>query len=151
MKDKFINFLRIFTPLIIGVLIGILISNYTDYNLINKPFLSPPAIVFPIIWSILYLIIGYSYYLYRKNDNNLIINITYFVQLIFNFIWPILFFVFKLRLFSIFCFIFLIIFSLLFLLLFKILNKISFYLTIPYIVWFIFALYLNIGVYVLNN
>ena len=150
MKNKIINLFRIFFPLIIGGLIGFLISNNMDYNTLNKPFLSPPSIIFPIVWSILYILIGYSYYYYRKYNNDINLNIVYYIQLILNFIWPILFFSLKLRLFSIFWLITLLITTIILLIQYKKYSKRSFYLTIPYIIWLIFALYLNIGVYILN-
>lgn len=81
---KIINFFRLFLPIIIGGIVGIIIKNYIDYSLIEKPPLSPPKLAFPIAWSILYLLIGISYYLYRKKDYNKQLNyiiLDYFLML----------------------------------------------------------------------
>ena len=56
------NFFRTFFPLIIGGIVGIIIKNHIDYSLVEKPSFSPPKLAFPIAWSILYLLIGISYY-----------------------------------------------------------------------------------------
>ena len=147
MKEKIQKGLQIFSPLLLGGLIGFIINSSMDYNLLNQPPLSPPGIFFPIIWSILYLLMGISYFLYRKENNK---NYLYYLQLGVNLIWPILFFTLKLRFFSI-----LWIFMLDYLivrLIFEWKNrvKISAYLLIPYLIWTLFATYLNIGVFLLN-
>lgn len=147
MKEKIQKGLQIFSPLLLGGLIGFIISSSMDYNLLNQPPLSPPGILFPIIWSILYLLMGISYFLYRKENSK---NYLYYLQLGVNLIWPILFFTLKLRFFSI-----LWIFMLDYLivrLIFEWKNrvKISAYLLIPYLIWTLFATYLNIGVFLLN-
>ena len=51
----------ILIPVIIGGLVGVITSGFMDYNLLQKPFLSPPGIVFPIVWTILYTLMGVSY------------------------------------------------------------------------------------------
>ena len=147
MKEKIQKGLQIFSPLLLGGLIGFIISSSMDYNLLNQPPLSPPGILFPIIWSILYLLMGISYFLYRKENSK---NYLYYLQLGVNLIWPILFFTLKLRFFSV-----LWIFMLDYLivrLIFEWKNrvKISAYLLIPYLIWTLFATYLNIGVFLLN-
>ena len=63
MKEKIKNSLYIFGPLLLGGLVGLLTKNSMEYNTLIKPPFSPPAITFPIVWSILYLLIGISYYL----------------------------------------------------------------------------------------
>ncbi len=151
MKEKFINFLRLFSPVILGSLTGILIKNYIDFETVTKPPLSPPSIIFPIAWTILYLLMGISYYLYKKENEHFDIESKlYYLQLFFNLSWTILFFILKTRLFSIFWIIILII--LVGILIYKWLQKkkISAYLLIPYFLWLLFATYLNIGVYILN-
>ena len=66
------NFIKsifyIFLPIILGSVVGFLISGYMDYETLIKPFLAPPKILFPIAWSIIYLLMGISYYIFRKND-----------------------------------------------------------------------------------
>ncbi|MBQ4263555.1 MAG: tryptophan-rich sensory protein [Bacilli bacterium] len=143
------KYLRLFLPLILGSLIGLLTSSDIDYNSLVKPPLSVPSIAFPIIWSILYLFIGITYYYFRKKSDNEDIIKLYYVQLFVNLIWPILFFTFKLRFISI---LWILLLDVLVALLIKKLekNRNSFYLLIPYLLWTLFATYLNIGIYILN-
>jgi len=151
MKNKLISIFRIFFPLVIGGIVGFLISGNIDYTELIKPPLSPPKILFPIIWSIIYLLMGISYYIYRKDENNTKIEIIiYYLQLFINALWSIIFFVWKLRLLAV-------IWILLLLLTITIMikqmynrNKLSAYLNIPYLLWTIFATYLTIGIYLLN-
>ena len=137
-------------PLIIGTIVGIITSNSMDYNDLIKPMLSPPGIVFPIAWTIIYLLIGISYYLYRKKDYNKQTIKLYYTGLLFNSLWSIIFFVLKLRLISIIWIIALVILTILLFISYKKQNKISAYLLIPYLIWLIYATYINIGVYILN-
>ncbi len=51
----------ILIPVIIGGVIGLIISRSIDYNSLQKPPLSPPSILFPIVWTILYVLMGISY------------------------------------------------------------------------------------------
>ena len=51
----------ILIPVILGGIVGLIISGSIDYNSIEKPFLAPPSILFPIIWSVLYILMGISY------------------------------------------------------------------------------------------
>ena len=146
------NLFYLLTPIILGTLIGILTSNSIDYNTLNKPPLSPPSILFPIVWSIIYILIGISYYLFKKNSfDDKLETIIYYIQLFINYTWSILFFTLKLRFFSIIWILLLIISIYLLISLFKQKNKVSAYLLIPYLLWCIYATYLNIGVYILNS
>ncbi len=144
------NFFRIFFPLIIGGIVGVIIKNHIDYSLVEKPPFSPPKLAFPIAWSILYLLIGISYYLYRKNNNDKQTIKIYYIGLFFNALWSIIFFVLKLRLTSIFWIIALLLLTIVLFINYKKQNKISAYLLIPYILWLTYATYINIGVYILN-
>lgn len=150
MKEKLINFFRIFLPIILGGIVGFLIKDSIDYPNLIQPPLAPPKIVFPIFWTILYLLMGTSYYLYRKEHDNHSEIFAYYTQLILNLSWTIIFFILKLRLLSIF--IILIIIVLVFYLIIKFWaqKRVSAYLLIPYIIWLLFALYLNVGIYILN-
>lgn len=147
---KIINFFRLFLPIILGGIVGIIIKNYIDYSFIEKPPLSPPKLAFPIAWSILYLLIGISYYIYRKNNYDKKTIQIYYIGLILNALWSIIFFVLKLRLLSIIWIIALIIITIILFINYKKQNKTSAYLLIPYIIWLIYATYINIGVYILN-
>lgn len=152
MNNKIKNIFYIFLPTVLGSLIGILISNYIDYSNLVKPPLAPPKILFPIAWSIIYLLMGISYYLYKKEDNyDNRITITYYLQLFVNLLWSIIFFIFKARLISSLWIIILDLLVIYLIYLFKNNNnKISAYLNIPYLIWILFATYLTIGIYYLN-
>ena len=65
----------ILIPVILGGLVGLIISNSIDYNSLQKPFLSPPSITFPIVWSILYILMGISYGILEVNSFNGIENV----------------------------------------------------------------------------
>ena len=83
-------------PLVGGAIVGLIISGYMDYNDMIKPPLSPPGIVFPIVWTILYILIGISYFLATKdNENNKELDQIYLLQLLVNFLWPIIFFILR--------------------------------------------------------
>ena len=67
MKSKLVNLFYLFFPLLIGGIVGFIISGNIDYqNLVRPPF-APPKIVFPIAWSIIYLLMGVSYFLLKRN------------------------------------------------------------------------------------
>ncbi len=145
---KLKNAFYILLPIILGSIIGLATSKYIDYQYLNKPLLSPPKILFPIMWSIIYILLGISYYLYKKKTDKT--SYVYYVGLFVNLMWTILFFVFKLRFVSIIWILLLDILVYLILKEFKKVNKISFYLNIPYFIWCLFATYLTIGIYILN-
>jgi len=150
MSDKVKNLFYLFFPIIVGSIVGLITNNFIDYNSLNQPPLSPPAITFPIVWSILYLLIGLSYYFYRRNNDDEQTNFIYYLQLVINYFWSIFFFVFKWRFFSIIWLVLLVITIIILMLKYYKESKISFYLLIPYLIWCLFATYLNIGVYILN-
>ena len=68
MKKFIINAYYILLPIILGSLVGFLIKDYMDYQMLLKPPLSPPKIVFPIAWSIIYLLMGLAYFFYKRNS-----------------------------------------------------------------------------------
>lgn len=149
---KILEFIKaILIPVIVGGIVGFLISNFIDYDIINKPPLSPSGAIFPIIWTILYILMGVSYGILKTKDliNNEI-NLIYYTQLLVNVTWPIVFFVFKWRFISILWIILLLILVIYMTIKFYRKNKIAGLIQIPYILWTIFATYLTIGVYILN-
>ena len=149
MKKFIKNTFYILLPIILGSLVGFLISDYMDYQNLIKPPFAPPKILFPIAWSIIYILMGIAYFLYRKKTDNK--NILYYTQLIVNLLWSIIFFVFKLRLLAVLWIILLDILIILTMKSFKKYDsKISIYLFIPYLLWCLFATYLTIGIYILN-
>ena len=150
--NKFIIYLKnIVIALAVGGIIGFIISDFIDYSELIKPPLAPPGYVFGIVWSILYILMGISYSILEvNNDLDEKIKKVYYIQLFVNALWSIIFFVLKLRFISIAWIILLIIFIIKMIKLFYNKNKISAYLQIPYLIWTIFATYLNMGVYILN-
>lgn len=150
MKNKFLNFvLYIFGPLIIAFLVSHLFNPDSYTNLI-KPPLAPTSILFPIFWSILYLLMGVSLYIVMKKNKNIKSLIKFLSQFIVNLIWPFLFFNSKLYLFSASWILLLIYLVIIMIIDFYKIKKIAAYMQFPYIIWLIFALYLNIGVALLN-
>ena len=137
-------------PIIGGSLVGLVINKSIDYPNLNQPFLAPPKWAFPVAWSIIYILMGIAYLIYRNNNNDYNTNKLYYIQLIINFLWSIIFFNLKWRLFSILWILILLITVILLMKRFKLEEKISYYLFIPYLIWLIFATYLNIGIYLLN-
>ena len=126
-------------------------SGYMDYNDLIKPIVSPPGIVFPIAWTIIYLLIGISYTLLKeKGEVPKETKQLYYTQLVFNYLWTFIFFVFRLRLLSVLWIIILDVLVIVMTYQFYKQNKLSGILLIPYILWLIFATYLNISIYFLN-
>lgn len=146
--NKFKLFIDILIPVAIGGIVGFIINPYIDYNSLVQPPLSPPSIVFPIVWTILYVLMGISYYLLKNSSKKE--KIIYFVQLGVNALWSLFFFIGKFYLFS---FIWIILLDVLVIFMIGIFyhnNKASAYLQIPYLIWILFATYLNLGIYILN-
>lgn len=142
----------ILLPVIVGGIVGLIISRFIDYNSLEKPFLAPPSIVFPIVWTILYILMGISYgRLKSKGLTDEKTNIIYYVQLGINALWSIFFFVFKWRLFSFLWIILLDIAVILMIINFYKKDKAAGLLQIPYMLWCLFATYLNLGIYLLNR
>ncbi len=151
--NKFLkNVFYLFLPLVLGGIVGFIISKSIDYNSLIQPPFAPPSLAFPIAWTIIYFLMGLSYFLYKKNSNSndKQIPIVYYLQLFVNLAWSIIFFSLKWRLFSCFWIIFLVLLVSYLIYLFYKEYKVSAYLNIPYLLWIIFATYLNIGIYVLN-
>ena len=99
-KKKVIkNIIIVIAPLIGGFLSSLLV-NFKNYNIINKPMFSPPKIVFPIVWSILYLLFGISFYLANKDFDNKKITSAAIINLILNYSWTFIFFKLKMYIVS---------------------------------------------------
>ena len=152
MNKFFTYFKSILVPLIVGGVIGFITSKYMNLDTLNKPFLTPPSVVFPIAWGILYVLMGISYGILKdKGLTDKKIDIVYYVQLGINALWSIFFFVFKWRLFA-FLWILLLLASVITMTVeFYKKNKTSGLLQIPYILWIVFASYLNLTLYLLNR
>ena len=158
MKKKLQSFIiSIVIPLSVGIISALLTQgNMNIYEEVVTPPLSPPSFLFPIVWTVLYILMGISAALIYT-DNNALKRIkdralyTYAASLFVNFFWSIIFF--NMRAF-LFAFIWLLL--LLFLIIstiaqYKKINQKAAYLQIPYAVWVAFAGYLNFGIWFLNR
>lgn len=144
--------ISILIPVALGGLVGFLISGSMNYDQLNQPPLSPPGILFPIVWSILYILMGVSYGMLKTRAlADIEVNLIYFVQLGVNLLWPIAFFVLQWRLFAFFWIILLDVLVIAMIVKFYRRYKTAGYLQIPYLAWVLFASYLNLGVYILNR
>lgn len=145
------NIFYLFLPVVLGGIIGFIISDYIDYSSLIKPPLAPPKILFPIAWAIIYILMGISYFIFKKNETNTLKeDLVYYIQLTINLLWSIIFFIFKKRLLASIWIIILDILVIYMIYLFLKKVKISAYLNIPYLLWILFATYLTISIYILN-
>ena len=121
--------------------------------LANKPPLTPPQWVFPVVWSILYALMGISAARISltppSKERNRGLNL-FTAQLIVNFFWPLLFFNAQAFGFALIWLILLWVLVLVVILIFWKIDKTAAWLLIPYLAWLTFAVYLNAGVYILN-
>ena len=143
-------------PLLVGIVSGLISrSGMETFNQITKPPLSPPAILFPIVWSILYTLMGIASYLIVVSDADKTLKdnalTSYGLQLIVNFFWSIFFFNFGWYLFSFLWLVLLWVLILNCIFLFYGINKTAAYLMIPYLLWVTFDGYLNLENYFLNK
>ena len=123
-----------------------------EFQTLQKPPLAPPAILFPIVWTILYTLMGISYgRLKIKGLTDEKTNQIYYLQLVINALWSIFFFNLEWRLFSFFWIIALIIAVIAMIRDFYAKDKIAGLLQIPYLIWLIFAAYLNLAIYLINR
>lgn len=152
MNKVLIYIKSILVPLLIGGLVGIVTSNYIDYNSLIQPSWAPPGFLFPIVWTILYALMGVSYGILKSNSLlDFKTSTLYYVQLFVNALWSIFFFVFKWRLFSFIWILLLIVLVYLMIKDFYSKNKVAGLIQLPYLLWIIFASFLNLAVYILNK
>lgn len=142
----------ILIPVLLGAAVGLLTRNPAGFEALQKPPLSPPAWLFPVAWTILYTLMGVSYgSLKEKGLNDNTAKGVYYAQLAVNLLWPFAFFLLQWRLFAFFWLILLIILVIAMIAIFYIRNKTAGLLQIPYLIWTLFASYLNLGIYLLNR
>lgn len=142
----------ILIPVIVGAVVGFITSSFIDYNSLQQPPLAPPSILFPIIWSILYVLMGVSYGILESNslvDSD--INSIYYWQLFVNALWSIFFFVLKWRFLAFLWILLLLVLVIVMIIRFYNKNKVAGLLQIPYLIWVSFATYLNFAIYLLNR
>lgn len=141
-------------PLAVGGISAFLTRNSMQiYETIQQPPLAPPSWLFPVVWTILYILMGISSYLVTISHSTYKAEALalYGLQLVLNFIWPLIFFIGQN---------FLIAFIVLVLLWYVVLKMIQAFsaihplagkLQIPYLIWLTFAAYLNLAIYLLNR
>lgn len=147
-------------PLIIALLIPLavgavssLISGTMMAPTFIQPSFSPPGYLFPIVWTILYILMGISSYLVYTSDSPAkpAALLVYAIQLVFNFFWTILFFRFSLYGLAFLWLLALIGLIAIMIYLFSKIRPTAAYLQLPYLLWCLFAAYLNFAVYMINN
>lgn len=142
-------------PLIVGGLSALITSeNMNLYSRIETPPLSPPGWIFPVVWTILYTLMGVSFYLVW-NSNAAIFEKkqafwVYAIQLFLNFIWSPIFFNMRAYLIAFIVLLALWGFVLAMIIKFYKISKLAGILQIPYLIWLTFAGYLNLAIYLLN-
>lgn len=125
----------------------------TWYPLLQKSVLTPPSFVFAFVWGVLYVLLGVSTFLAfrtsRKNDRISVLTI-FFTQLCFNLFWSIFFFGMRLPLLAFIEIFFLILVTVNMMKLYKKYSYVSYLLLYPYLIWVIFATYLNFVIVIKN-
>lgn len=144
--------ISIIIPLLFGFIGYLLGGDNSIYSSIVTPSFAPPGAIFPIVWTILYVLMGISFYIItNSNDTDITTpRIIYYLQLIVNAIWPLLFFRFNLFFIAFIWILLLIALVAYMIYLFYKIKPIAAYLQIPYLLWLIFASILNFSIFILN-
>ena len=140
-------------PLAVGGLAAFLTKDaMAQFALVNKPPLSPPGWLFPVVWTVLYLLMGYASYLVARTNHpqKRSALILYGAQLFVNFFWSIFFFRLEAYWFSFFWLLLLWLLIFLTIRAFRAHSETAAALMLPYLAWVTFAGYLNLGIALLN-
>lgn len=156
MKRRILFLICVVLPLGVGALAGILTrGNMAVFDTIQKPVLTPPAFVFPVVWGILYLLMGISSYRAISHSQDvhqaIFITIPFVFQLALNFLWSILFFNIQTYGGAFACIVLLWIMLVRTMLCFFTVDSRSSLLLFPYLIWVSFAGYLNLSIVMLNK
>ena len=150
-KSKKTKIVFILISLAVGGLSAFLTRNNMNvFDTIQKPPLTPPAIVFPIVWTILFTLMGYSaarVYLEDPKSNAIEV---FGVNLVVNFFWSIIFFNLQAYTFAFIWLLLLIAVVVVMIIKFYRVDKAAAFLQLPYLAWLLFAGYLNLGIWILN-
>ena len=150
-------FISVAIALAVGGLSAAVTSGSMDvYSKINQPALSPPSILFPIVWTILFTLMGISaalvwHFRLSKPDDARNAFIVYGINLAVNFVWSLIFFNMQAYLFAFIWILLLLAVITAMIILFKRVSPLAAYLQIPYLLWVAFATYLNLAIYILNK
>ena len=145
-------FISILIPVGLGALVGFISSSYSNYTDLTLPSFAPPGILFPIVWTILYTLMGISSYIISESisyEKDKALSI-YWIQLGINLLWSIIFFVLNLKTLAFIWIILLIVAVIIMIKRFLSINKLAGYLQIPYLLWIIYAAILNLSIIFLN-
>ena len=145
--------LAIIIPLAVGGLSALITTNKMElFETVAKPPLAPPRWLFPVAWTILYILMGIaSYLLYiADTEEGREALVLYGVQLFFNFFWSIIFFNLEAYWFALIWLFIMWIIILLLLIKSKKVDERAFWLLLTYFIWTTFAFYLNFGIAILN-
>lgn len=139
-----------------GLLSSMLSGNIKEnYSKLKRPKFSPPAIVFPIVWGILYTMMAYSLYrIFIVGSQGININlglIIFYILLFLNFLWTIIFFKLKKRGLAFIEILVLILIIILTIVKFYNYDKVAAYVLVPYLLWCIYAAILNYFIYIKNK
>ena len=147
---KFLSFLKsLALTLAVGGLSAILTRGENSfYETLILPPLAPPSIVFPIVWTILYVLMGISLYLAKPLTKDT--KLSFALLLLCLFLWPIIFFVFKSLSFSFLWIVLTLIVCFITVIKFYRQNKTAGLLLVPLLIWILFATYLNGAIFFLN-
>ncbi len=146
--------ISVLSALAVGGLSGLAVGqDFVRYKVLELPAGSPPGWVFPVVWNILYILMGISAYLVWSSKSRLKepAVFLYVVQLIVNFLWAPLFFGAGWYLFALLWLLFLLYLAAAMVYDFYQISPLTAYLQIPYLLWLLFAAYLNLGVWMLNK
>ncbi|MCU5746978.1 tryptophan-rich sensory protein [Staphylococcus sp. SQ8-PEA] len=145
---------ELFTPFIGGNIIGKVTAKEApkDFEKFKSPPFSPPKIAFPIVWPILYLLMGISYVLVKvKGEDHKAETVAHYTQLSLNFAWSLLYFKVKARRFALVDSFLLFIAVVMSTIIFFNKRPLAGMLLLPYVVWSLYASYLTTGNYLLNK
>ncbi len=153
-KNKFLTFILFFFITYSASLIGGLATiNFKEpwYSQLIKPSFNPPDWIFAPVWTTLYLMMTVAiWFFWHSKNRNMNTVYIYFIHLIFNTTWSIIFFVFHNIFLALIILIILIVLIIILIVKFKRVNLLSTYLMIPYLLWCCYALILNLNLLILN-
>lgn len=151
-KNKSTLVIAILIPIAVGLFSALFSGNMAIYSRLNKPLLAPPAFIFPLVWFKLYILMGISSYIIYESDSPYKAEAlkVYLLQLLFNFFWSILFF--RLHLYLIAFLWLLVLIGLIIIMIYRFyrISPLAAYLQVPYLLWCLFAAYLNLMIFKLN-
>lgn len=157
MKEKIKTYVvSIAIALAVGGLSALLtMGNMNLYSEITKPALAPPSILFPIVWTVLYVLMGISAAMIYSEKENKPAEVkhaltVYGINLFLNFFWSIIFFNMRAFLLSFAWLVALWAVILVMIIKFYRIRPTAGILQIPYLIWVTFAGYLNLAIYILN-